>query len=156
MKYTKFLIVGLLLMVAPVFAAPSPTPTPVPADVPSGVINYPYTVNLRATFTDFSTGAITDHKLVNIRNGQAFTVPAGQRFYVTDLNWSCQSAIVAYLEFDGVSSDQIFDYVYFPFTGQGKVINYIRPITSLDAGISPVLTTDRGCTGWLFVNGYLE
>jgi len=159
---------GLLLIAAPVMGAtptvvpptptPSitPTPTPVPADVPSGAIVWPYAINLRATFTDFSTEAFTDHKFVNIRNGAEFSVPAHQRFYVESINWSCQSALVAYLEFDGTYSDQKFDAVYFPFTGQGKVITFIRPVTSLDPGCSPVITTDRGCTGWCYIGGSLQ
>lgn len=136
--------------------SPSATPTPLTADVPSGVIVWPYPINLRATFTDFSTGPLTDHKFVNIRTGQAFSVPAGQRFYVYSINWSCMSAVVGYLEFDGITSDQKFDMVYFPSEGQGKVITFIKPITSLDPASSPVITTDRGCTGWAYLGGELK
>ena len=155
MNKRLILIMGLLLIVAPVMGA-TPTPTPVPADIPDGAIVWPYDISLRANFSELSTGAITDTKLINVRNGQSFTVPAGQRFYVYSINWSCQSAVVAKLEFDGASSDQLFDYCYFPSTGQGKVINFVKPVTSLDAGVSPVLTTDRACTGWVYVGGELE
>ena len=172
------IIVGLLLIVTPVMGAtptvvpptptpsvtpsvtptttPRTTPTPVPADVPSGVIEWPYAINLRANFTDFSTGALTDQKFVNIKNGAEFSVPAGQRFYVQSINWSCLSAVTAYLEFDGITSDQKFDMVYFPFTGQGKILTFINPVTSLDPACAPVITTDRGCTGWCFIGGELK
>jgi len=162
------LIVGLLLIAAPVMGAtptvvsptptPSitPTPTPVPADVPSGVIVWPYDISLRANFSELTTAAITDTKLINVRTGQSFTVPAHQRFYVTDVNWSLVSEVVAQLEFDGTYSDQLFDIMNAVFTGQGKVIHYSTPLTSLDPGCSPVLTTDRACTGWVYVGGYLQ
>lgn len=136
--------------------SPSVTPTPFPNDIPDGVIAWPYPINLRATFTDFSTGPLTDHKFVNIRTGQEFTVPANQRFYVYSINWSCMSAVVGYLEFEGITSDQKFDMVYFPSEGQGKVITFIKPITSLDPASSPVITTDRGCTGWAYLGGELK
>ena len=160
------LIAGLMLIVAPVMGAPSPTPapsstpvptpsvtpTPVPADVPSGAIAWPYPVSLRLNFTS----AVTDQALINVRNGQTFSVPAGQHFYVYDINWSCQSAVIGMLEFDGASSDQLFDYVYFPSEGQGKVMRFYAPVTSLDGGISPCVTTDRDATGWVYIGGELR
>ena len=155
------IIMGLLLIAAPVMGAttpsptPSPSPTPVPNVIPDGVSGDIATV-LRGTFTDFTSGAITDHKLINLRTGEAFTVPAGHRFYITGVNWSLQSVVIGSLEWDGASADVLFDRMYAPFTGQGKVLNYITPITSLDAGISPVLTTDRGCTGIVVINGFLR
>jgi len=162
------LIMGLLLIVAPVMGAtptavpptptpsPSVTPTPVPADVPGGVINYPYSVNLRANFTDLTDGIVADTKLINVRNGQSFTVPAGQRYYVTDVNWSMLSEGVGTLEFDGVYSDQLFDIMNAQVAGQGKVIHYSTPITSLDPACSPIISLDRACTGFCYVGGYLE
>ena len=149
------IIMGLLLIAAPVMGATTPTPTPVPNIIPDGV-GGDIPMVIRASFTDFSTGAITDHKLTSDRTGAAFTVPNGHRFYITGISWSCLSAVTARLEWDGNPTDIPFDYAYFPFTGQGKVMFFDPPITSLDAGISPVLTTDQGATGWVSLNGYLR
>lgn len=167
------LIVGLLFIAAPVMGAtptptvtptvtpvsPTPSPTvtstPIPLIIPDGVGGDIPTV-LRANFTDFSTGPITDQKLTSDRTGQAFTVPDGHRLYISGISWSCLSAVIGMLEWDVAGTDVPFDYAYFPFTGQGKILTFDPPVTSLDPGISPVLTTDRGCTGWVQLNGVLR
>jgi len=152
------IIMGLLLIAAPVMGAtptPAPSPTPVPNVIPDGVGGDIPTV-LRGSFTDFSTGPLTDQKLINLRTGEAFTVPAGHRYYITGISWSCLSEVVATLEWDGTYADVIFDTANFPFTGQGKILTFDPAVTSLDAGITPCLTTDRACTGWVSLNGYLR
>ena len=113
-------------------------------------------MTLTATFTDLTTAAITAHKLISDRTGDDFTVPAGHRFYISGISWSCQSAVVATLFWDGAYTDTVFDSVYFPYSGQGKVMYLNPPVTSLDAGVSPKLTTDRGATGWVAINGVLR
>ena len=160
------LIVAFLVVASPVLGATTPTPiptpsvvpspstspTPVPADIPDGIINYPFDISLRLDFTT----AQTDQKLINIRTGATFTVPARQRFYVKDVNWSLMSAVVGILELDGASSDQLFDKMNAASEGQGKVIHFSPSITSLDAGISPCVTTDRAATGWVYIGGELK
>ena len=168
------LIMGLLLIAAPVMGAgetPTPTaiptpsvtptpvgfesPTPIPNIIPDGV-GGDIPMTLTATFTDLTTAAITAHKLISDRTGADFTVPAGHRFYVTGISWSLQSAVIGTLFWDGNYMDTTFDTMYAPYSGQGKVIYLNPPVTSLDAGVSPKLTTDRGATGWVAINGVLR
>ncbi len=131
---------------------PSVTPTVVPGLYPGTFKADILDIALKYEFTT----TVTDQALTNIRTQQAFVVPVGARFYVTDINWSLQSAVVGTLEWDTATTDVTFDVMNAPFTGQGKVIGFKTAITSLDAGISPALTIDRDATGWVYLGGHLE
>ena len=163
MKKILMVALGVALCGSVMAATPTPTPsvtptvtpTPVPDIVPEWSADE-IPVALRANFSELTTGAITDQKLINLRTGQSFTVPSDHKLYVTDIHWSLQSSVIGSLEWDGTYSDVLFDRMYAPYSGQGKVIQLYTPITSLDPGISPVLTTDKGCTGFVYIGGYLK
>jgi len=141
------------------FHTPTPSATPTCSPVPQLIAPWApdgSAVSLIANFTAFTTVAMTDHKFLETRTGAEFVVPTGHRLYISGISWSLQSAVIGTIEWDCAYRDVLIDYVYFPYSGQGKVMYLDPPITSLDPGISPVFTTDRACTGWLSINGVLR
>lgn len=155
MKYTVLVIAGLLLITGSAFSAATPTPAPSPSPTPIPETLVPYqtrvNVNAYATFAAQTAGM----SFTNARTRQPLSVPSGWTLYITDINWSCSSAVNAYISW-GTTSGLVVDSVYFPNTGQGKSTSLRTAKYSTSAGTAPVLTTDRAATGVVLIDGYLE
>lgn len=148
MRYA-FMFILFLALAGPIYAVPTPSPAPSPTPIfkPTEL-----KVNLYRNFT----AQVTDGKLWDIETRREFTTWQGKILYVTDISWSCFSAVEATLEWDK-TVDVPFDQVKFGQANQGKSQGgQETPKSCGEPGISPVLTTDRPSNGVVFIEGYMR